>query len=458
MVTTTHRTDSWIGLDSLNLRLDPHAISRNKAVAKIEFIPGSIVAVAQPLTTALLPVEKEQRCDLCHNRPQHNGRLLKCTGCASHWYCDVQCQGVAWKAHHRKICGSYSRFIASPAYVSLSVQDKMDSLLLSQLCVEILPSDPSPHQPSPLAIFESLIPSRSPPQQLPPMLVRLNSLDAWNRLLDLYSRFGNNNFVLHSHLVSFGHGIYPLASRLLNHSCVPNAAVRYSLMQGRPPSMEVIALRTIAAGEEVCIPYVDPALPFGDRERALNIIYGFSCSCPLCQFQRAIAPLLSDRDISPQNRQHLLEFTQCLTNVSHTHQDTLQDFSEIPASLHSLFHPSVLPRLAESFSSKSHGSAPESALDDGLTLLALYRLIYPPNYPQIGLHALEAAKTAWNALLSKESRESAYDKQLLELAIWYLGIARHVVGIVGKEGDAGGPLAEIDFLSELINKELSTTA
>lgn len=68
------------------------------------------------------------------------------------------------------------------------------------------------------------------------------------------------------------------------------------------------------------------------------------------------------------------------------------------------------------------------------------------------------AKTAWNALLSKESHEGAYDKQLLGLAVWYLGIARHIVGIFGKEGDAGGPLVEIDFLSELVNKESSTTA
>jgi hypothetical protein len=128
----------------------------------------------------------------------------------------------------------------------------MDSLLLSQLSVEISSSDSPSHQPSSLAIFESLIPSRSPPQQLPPILVQLNSPNARNRLLDLYSRFGNNNFVLHSHLVSFGHGIYPLASRLFNHSCVPNAAVCYSLTQGRPPSVEVIALRKIAADEEVC--------------------------------------------------------------------------------------------------------------------------------------------------------------------------------------------------------------
>ncbi len=84
-----------MGFDDLNLRLEPHATARNKAVAKIEFTPGSVIVVAQPLTTALLPVEKEQRCDLCHRHPQHNGRLLKCTGCASHWYCDVLCANLA---------------------------------------------------------------------------------------------------------------------------------------------------------------------------------------------------------------------------------------------------------------------------------------------------------------------------------------------------------------------------
>ena len=84
-----------LGFEGLNLCLEPHATARNKAVAKFELIPGSIIVVAQPLTTVLLPVEKEQRCDLCHRRPQQNSRLLKCTGCASHWYCDVQCTSLA---------------------------------------------------------------------------------------------------------------------------------------------------------------------------------------------------------------------------------------------------------------------------------------------------------------------------------------------------------------------------
>lgn len=70
---------------------------------------------------------------------------------------------------------------------------------------------------------------------------------------ELYSRFGNNNFAIHSHLVSVAHGIFPLASRLFNHSCVPNAAAKYIFTESEPPCMEIVALREIRPGEEVSI-------------------------------------------------------------------------------------------------------------------------------------------------------------------------------------------------------------
>lgn len=67
----------------------------------------------------------------------------------------------------------------------------------------------------------------------------------------LYSRFGNNNFAIHSHLTSFAHGIFPVASRLFNHSCIPNAAAKYIINRSQPIKMEVVALRDITKGEEV---------------------------------------------------------------------------------------------------------------------------------------------------------------------------------------------------------------
>ncbi|KAI0269910.1 hypothetical protein BC834DRAFT_922711 [Gloeopeniophorella convolvens] len=438
-----------------NVRLEPDIIARDKAVARLGFSPGSVITVARPLVTAILPSEKQKRCDYCHRIPDHDTSLFKCTGCASHWYCDAQCQSLSWKAHHRRICKSYPLYIASPAHGLLPPQERMDALLLAQLAAETSSADPAPDESSPFSIFMSLMPSKSPPSHLPHMPVHANGTITRNHLLEFYSRFGNNNFIMHSHLISFGHGIYPLASRLFNHSCVPNAAIRYSIMQGRPPLMEVVALRRISVGEEICIPYVDPALPLEDRERALGNIYGFSCSCALCHFQRGISASSSDGAISAQVRRHLLDFTGCSPDSPPLRHDTLQNFSDIPASLRSLFHPSVLPDLAESFSAKSHSASLDAALVDGLTLLALYHLIYPPNYPQTGMHALEAAKTTWNAMLSSEAREGSYDRKLLDSAKWYLEVARHILGILGKEGDADGPLTEVEMLSGLISEELA---
>lgn len=67
----------------------------------------------------------------------------------------------------------------------------------------------------------------------------------------LYSRFGNNNFAIHSHLTSIGHGIFPVASRLFNHSCVPNVAAKYIFHEAQSVVMEIIALRDILPDDEV---------------------------------------------------------------------------------------------------------------------------------------------------------------------------------------------------------------
>jgi SET domain len=68
----------------------------------------------------------------------------------------------------------------------------------------------------------------------------------------LYSRFGNNNFAIHSHLTTIGHGVFPVPSRLFNHSCVPNVAAKYTFCttEAQNVVMEIIALRDILPDEE----------------------------------------------------------------------------------------------------------------------------------------------------------------------------------------------------------------
>lgn len=114
---------------------------------------------------------------------------------------------------------------------------------------------PAEHNPRDMESFSKLPPSwifldllRSSNTSVLPAAVECKSVTKD----DVQSRFKNNNFVLHSHLnPGYAHGVYPLASRFLNHSCTPNAVPRFVLREQHAPRMEIVALRDIAANEEV---------------------------------------------------------------------------------------------------------------------------------------------------------------------------------------------------------------
>jgi hypothetical protein len=78
-----------------------------------------------------------------------------------------------------------------------------------------------------------------------------------------------------------GTGLFPLMS-YLNHSCTPNAEVRYINGNG---SAVVIALKPIQVGEEVCVSYIDEEAPFEDRMEMLAS-YKFKCKCEKCRTKK----------------------------------------------------------------------------------------------------------------------------------------------------------------------------
>lgn len=165
-------------------------------------------------------------------------------------------QTAQWKAHHRRICKIYNRYIISSDYQALSVNEKVDAVLLSQLLVQIYQDDQFDLTPSadsdPLAAtFFSLLES-STDVEVPPLCRTLKSAAVPRETSrKIFSRFGNNNFVLHSHLNTYAHGVYPLASRYFNHSCTPNCVVKYMITPQQAVRMEIVALNDIAAGDEV---------------------------------------------------------------------------------------------------------------------------------------------------------------------------------------------------------------
>ncbi|KAJ7935654.1 hypothetical protein B0H13DRAFT_1949076 [Mycena leptocephala] len=438
------------------VKLEPHTGSgRSQAVATKHLSAGSLIVSCEALTTVLLPEEKGHRCDACHRLSL---RLQKCSGCASYWYCSSSCQTLQWQSHHKRICKRFNKYTSSLGFQALAAHEKLDALLLSHLVAQLDGVDANDDR---LTDIISLLPG---PVELPLPPIVYSSRIAESVVREIYSRFGNNNFVIHSHLTTFGHGIFPLASRLFNHSCLPNAAAKYILSPSNPPKMEVIALRDIALGEEICLPYLDPAL-LQSRQQIFQLTYGFECRCLSCIFFEKAGPIPSP-PTEPSDRDALaIKLMQFMKSTPYDGLTLTTGSPSFPSDLLAIFHESFIAYVAETFRNASHDGEYATALDSGKTLLALYRLIYPPNYPQIGaslfpspfeisyggqgMHLLELAKTYWNSIVSGNMDTTA--ESIVKRECWtYLNEAKDILQILGAEGDEDGPLVEISTLETLL--------
>ncbi|KAF9267383.1 SET domain-containing protein [Marasmius fiardii PR-910] len=464
------------------LRLNAHPQARDQCTASVSFSPGSVILSVPSFGTALLPSQKSRRCDSCH-RLGTPSQLKKCSGCASFWYCDEKCEFFAiywifasyqlppgqtnhWTVGHKKICKHYNKVTASPQFSGMAVHEQMDALLLSAAVARIEALKLSlDDKDSPLHTFMSLIPGPvSSPH--PPLTLAKSSLST-DTINGLFSRFGNNNFSIHSHFHTYGHGIFPLASRLFNHSCIPNAAAKYVITSGESVRMDVVALRSISVGEEISLPYIDPAL-VQTRPTVFRLTYGFICRCPSCTVLDSIGEVPEP----PKDEDRLRKISKELQDFIAVHRAHLPlftgDLGAFPSSLYCVLHESYLAALSERFSTAAHDGSYDAALESGTTLTALYRLIYPPNYPQIGvvsvlnefkyniypfqgLHLLEFSKTAWNKIVSTNSK----DEWLRDQMRTALCEADHILALtLGKEGDeGGGPCEEIKTLKNLLVDE-----
>ena len=47
-------------------------------------------------------------------------------------------------------------------------------------------------------------------------------------------------------------------------------------------TLELVAIRTIVAGDELFISYIDETLPYRERQAQLAKGYQFDCRCPRC--------------------------------------------------------------------------------------------------------------------------------------------------------------------------------
>lgn len=152
------------------------------------------------------------------------------------------------------MCKKIPAFRASEAFQRIPQYQQTDSVLLSHLVAEhyknfsVASTSTEDDLDDPIKTFQTLIPFST--DDVPTTFPMVGMNPSIELLSMIYSRFSNNNFVIHSHLNPVGHGVFPLASRLFNHSCSPNAIVEY-MFETEGISLEVKVIDTINAGEEV---------------------------------------------------------------------------------------------------------------------------------------------------------------------------------------------------------------
>ncbi|PPQ69606.1 hypothetical protein CVT24_001362, partial [Panaeolus cyanescens] len=362
-------------------------------------------------------------------------------------------QNSQWNSHHKKICKTCNQWQTSSSFQALSAHQKMDATLLSHMLSTFLLSPGGYLAKSGNIVSQvlSLLPFQEDPSVLS-ALCPIKPGPPKDLVVDLHARFGNNNFAVHSHLTTIGHGVFPAASRVFNHSCVPNAAAKYVLDSTSLPSMQVVALTDIRPGEEICIPYVDPAL-LETRQQIFRFSYGFQCSCTSCQFLGNIGPI--PKAPTDTNKINSLATQLCdFMGIDFTSDISSppKSLDTLPRELYPVLNETFIQTISERFSKASHEGEFQSAQSSGKTLLALYALIYPPNYPQIGMHLLEMSKSTWNHIIASGQLPASVSASLEEETRILLATASRILNVYGAEGDQEwGPLREISTLQSLLD-------
>lgn len=117
-----------------------------------------------------------------------------------------------------------------------------------------IPKDSKQLSEEPIECFKTLLPHAGH-TDLPNLPNTVSKAHA-GFLYQAWTRFENNNFVLHkissleSNSGAYAHGIFPQASRSFNHSCSPNAWPAF-VLEDRQVWLEIRALANITEGEEV---------------------------------------------------------------------------------------------------------------------------------------------------------------------------------------------------------------
>ena len=245
--------------------------------------------------------------------------LLTCDRCHAITYCGVECQRADWERHNWNCVPVMVKEFPGKGRGIVAARDiKMGEEIFKDKPLIKLASDAKgmPLDPEFMTSLKEQI--EKLPAEAKSQYYKLtagthpNIFNVSRSDFEVLKLFLDNCKRCHQGKDQFSTAWY-LNSALVNHSCVPNAALGKLEPTGMDSDQELRAIKDISKGEEITFSYYHDMTRYGSmlRKRKTNIKknFGFDCKCPMCLGQvscqekilKKIIELKNKLDPSPTN-------------------------------------------------------------------------------------------------------------------------------------------------------------
>uniref|UniRef100_A0A8C5HAQ7 [histone H3]-lysine(4) N-trimethyltransferase n=1 Tax=Gouania willdenowi TaxID=441366 RepID=A0A8C5HAQ7_GOUWI len=386
--------------------------------ANKEFWAGDVIFAEASLSAVVFDSLAERICHSCFRRQD---KLQRCGQCKFAHYCDRTCQRAGW-AEHKQECSAIKTFGKAP-----NENIRLVARILWRLDKE--GGVVSDMQLTTLEELEDHICDMQEDEMKEFKVDIHNFLDYWPRnskqhTIDVISHiFGVincNGFSVSDQrgLQAVGVGLF-LNLCLVNHNCWPNCTVilnhgnqsAVNTMFHSQRRIELRALGKIEEGEELTVSYVDYLNLSEERQRHLKTQYFFECTCEHCKNKTKDDLKMAGREkdgVKPTEEQVKEASDYCYQMMDKIEKARLNgDYHEVVKLCRGCIEKAepvladthiYLLRIYSTMSEvQSYLQYFEEAADYARKMVEGYVKLYHPNNAALGMAAMRAGVTHWQA-------------------------------------------------------------
>ncbi|XP_076005573.1 histone-lysine N-methyltransferase SMYD1b isoform X1 [Genypterus blacodes] len=345
---------------------------------------------------------------ICHSCFRRQDKLQRCGQCKFAHYCDRTCQRAGW-AEHKEECGAIKAYGKAPS-------ENIRLVARIMWCMDKKGGLTSDMQLTTLDELEDHISDMNEEEMQEFKVDVHNILDYWpnkckqhtlDEITHLFGVINCNGFTVSDQrgLQAVGVGLFPNLC-LVNHDCWPNCTV--ILNHGK---IEMRSLGKIAEGEELTVSYVDFLNLSEHRQRLLKTQYFFDCTCEHCTKHlkddlkvggKEVDGVMPPAEQVKEATDHCYEMLEKMDNARmkgdyHEVVEICKKCIEKTEPILADTHIYLLRMWSTLSEVQAYLQYFNDAADSARKMVEGYMKLYHPNNAALGMAAMRAGVTHWQA-------------------------------------------------------------